>query len=182
MNCSTPGFLSFTISQSLLKLMSIEAAMPSNRLILCRPFLLLPSIFPSIRVFSNESALRIGGQSIGAAASASVFPMSIQGLFPLELIGLISLQSKGLSRVFSNMLKASVLWCSAFYMVQHSHPYLTTGKTIAMTEQTFVGKVTEIEDISSTWVLLPFFPPVASSEQSWAREDCRMPCPCQAAL
>ena len=144
MNCSTPGFLSFTISQSLLKLMSIEAAMPSNHLILCRPFLLLPSIFPSIRVFSNESALQIGGQSIGASASASVFPMSIQGLFPLELIGLISLQSKGLSGVFSNMLKASVLWCSAFYMVQHSHPYLTTGKTIAMTEQTFVGKVTDI--------------------------------------
>ena len=94
--------LSFTISWSLLKLMSIESVMPSNHLILCHPLLLLPSIFPSIRVFSNESALTSGGQSIGASASTSVIPMNIQDWFPLGLIGLISLQSKGLSRVFSN--------------------------------------------------------------------------------
>ena len=91
--------LSFTISWSLLKLMSIESVMPSNHLILCHPLLLLPSIFPSIRVFSNESALTSGGQSIGASASTSVLPMNIQDWFPLGLIGLISLQSKGLSRV-----------------------------------------------------------------------------------
>ena len=94
--------LSFTISWSLLKLMSIESVMPSNHLILCHPLLLLPSIFPSIRVFSNESALTSGGQSIGASASTSVIPMNIQDWFPLGLIGLISLQSKGLSRAFSN--------------------------------------------------------------------------------
>ena len=80
---------------------SNSSAMPSNHLILCRPLLLLPSIFPSIRVFSNESALPISGQSIGASASASILPMNIQTWFPLGLTGLISLLSKGLSRVFS---------------------------------------------------------------------------------
>ena len=93
--------LSFTISWSLLKLMSIELVMPSNHLILCHPLLLLPSIFPSIWVFSNELVLfTSGGQSIGA--SAFILPMNIQGWFPLGLTGLISLQSKGLSRAFSN--------------------------------------------------------------------------------
>ena len=86
--------LSFTLPPSLLKPMSIELVMPSNHLILCHPLLLLPSIFPSIRVFSNELALRIRGQSIEASASASVLPMNIQGWFPLGLIGLISLLSK----------------------------------------------------------------------------------------
>ena len=93
---------SITNSWRLFKLMSIESVMPSNHLILCCPLLLLPSIFPRIRVFSNESVLHIGGQSIGASGSASVLPVSIQGWFPLGLTGLISLQSKGLSRVFSN--------------------------------------------------------------------------------
>jgi len=92
--------LSFTISRNLLKLMSIESMMPSNHLILCHHFLLLPSIFPSIRVFSSESALRksIGtlGQSIGASASASVLPMNIQVWFSLKLTGLIFLLSRGL--------------------------------------------------------------------------------------
>ena len=93
--------LSF-ISWSLLKLMSIESVIPSNHVILCHPFLLLPSIFPSISVFSNESAFPISGQRIGVSASASVLPMNIQDWSPLGLTGLISLQSKGLSRVFSN--------------------------------------------------------------------------------
>ena len=97
--CQAP--LSFTISQSLLKLMSIELVMPFNHLILCRPLLLLPIVFPSIGVFSNESALRIRWPKY-APVSASVLPINIQGLFPLILTGLISLQSKGLSRVFSN--------------------------------------------------------------------------------
>ena len=94
--------LSFTVSQSLLKLMSIESVMPSNHLTLCHPLLLLPSIFPSIRVFSNECTFASGGQRIGASASASILPMNIQDWFPLGLNGLLSLQSKGLSRVFSN--------------------------------------------------------------------------------
>ena len=94
--------LSFTISQSLLKFISIELKMPSNHLILRLPLLLLSLIFPSIRVFSNALALHIRGPSIGASASASVLPMNIQGWLPLGLTGLISLQSKGLSRVFSS--------------------------------------------------------------------------------
>ena len=95
--------LSIIQSLSLLKLMSIMSVMPSNHLILCHPLLLLPSIFLSTGVFSNESALRISGQTIGVSASASVLPMNIQDWFPLGWTGWISLQSKGLSRVFSNI-------------------------------------------------------------------------------
>ena len=96
--------LTFTSSWSLVKLMSIELGMPSNHLILCRPLLLPPSIFPSIRVFSNESVFFFmsGGQSTGVSVSASVLPKNIQDSFPLGLTGLISLKLKGLSRVFSN--------------------------------------------------------------------------------
>ena len=94
--------LSFTVPQSLLKLMSIESMMPSNHLILCCPLLLLPSIFPSIRVFSSESALRIRWPSIWVSASVSVLPVNLQGWFPLGLTGLISLLSKELLRVVSN--------------------------------------------------------------------------------
>ena len=94
--------LSLINTQSFLKLMSTESVMPSNHLILCRPLLLLPSIFPSIRVFSNESILLIRWQSTGVSASESVLPMNIQDWFPLGWTGWISLQSKELSRVFSN--------------------------------------------------------------------------------
>ena len=94
--------LSITSSRSLLKLMSIELVMSFNHLILCHPILLLPSIFPSIRVFSNESALSSGGQIIGVSASTSVLTMNIQDWLPLGWTGWISLQSKGLSRVLSN--------------------------------------------------------------------------------
>ena len=94
--------LSLIISLSLLKLMSIESVMPSNHLILCRPFLLMPSILPSIRSFSVSWLFVSGGQSIRASASASVLPMNIQGWSPLGWTGWVSLLSKGLSRVFSN--------------------------------------------------------------------------------
>ena len=90
--------------------------------------------FPMSQLFTS------GDQSIGVSASASVFPVNIQDWFPLGWTGWISLQSKGLSRVFSSS-KASILRCSAFFMVQLSHPYMTTGKTIALTRRTFVGKV-----------------------------------------
>ena len=102
MDYSTPASLSITNSQSLLKLMSIELVMPCNHLILCHTLLLLPSIFPSIRVFSNESVLPIRWPSIGVSPSASVLPMNIQDRFSLGLTGWISLQSKELSRAFSN--------------------------------------------------------------------------------
>ena len=115
------------------KFISIESVMPSNHLILCCPLLLLPSIFPSIKVFSNESAVHIRWQSIGISASTSVLPMNTQDWSPLGWTGWISLQSKGLSRVFSKATsKASILWCSAFFRVQLSHLYMTTGKTIVI--------------------------------------------------
>ena len=135
--------LSITNSQSLPKPMSIESVMPSNHLILCHPILLLPSIFPSIRVFSNESALYISGQRIGVSGSTSVLPMNTQDWCPLGWTGWISLQSKGLSRVFSknHSSKASILRHSTFLIVQISYPYMTTGKTIALTIWTFVSKV-----------------------------------------
>ena len=122
--------LSFTISQSLLVIMSIESVMPSNHLILSHP-LLLPSIFPTIRVFSNESALHIKCQIIGASASASVLPMNIHGWFPLGLTGLNSLQYKSLKSLLHHGLKAWILQRSAFFMVQLSHPYMTTGNAEA---------------------------------------------------
>ena len=130
--------LSITNSRSLLKLMSIESAMPSNHLILCCPLLLLPSVFPSIRIFSNESVLHIRWQSIGA--SASVLPMNIQDWFPLGLTGWISLQSKGLSRVFSN----TTVQKYQFFNVQlslWSNSHIHTGKAINLTIWTFIGKV-----------------------------------------
>ena len=103
MDCSSQASLFITNSQSLLKLMSIELVMPSNRLILYRPLLLLPSIFPSITVFSNESVLCIRWPKYWSFSfSITVLAMNIQDWFPLGLNGLISLQSKGLSRVFSN--------------------------------------------------------------------------------
>ena len=113
--------LSFTISWSLLKLLSTESVMPSNHLILCLPFLLLPSIFPSIRVFSNESLFASGGQSIGTSASASIFQINIQGWFPLELTGLISLQYKGLSRVFSNTVQKHQFYYAQLSLWSNSH-------------------------------------------------------------
>ena len=134
--------LSFTISWSLLKFISIESVMPSNHLILCRPLLLSLIFNPASRSFLMSKFFSSGGQSIGASASASIRPTNIQDWFPLGWIGWISLQSKGLSRVLHHCsLKASILRCSAFSMVQLSHLYMTAGKTIALTRWTFVGKV-----------------------------------------
>ena len=102
MDCSMPWLPVHSTSWSLLKLMSIESVMPSSHLILCHLFLFLPSIFPSIRVFSNEPVFTSCDQSIGVSASASVLPMNICDWFPLGWTGWISLQSKGFSRAFSN--------------------------------------------------------------------------------
>ena len=130
---------SFIISQSLLKLMSIELVMPSNYLILCYSLLLLPSVLPSIRVFSNESALRSSGWSAGTSASASILPMNIQSWFPLELTGWISLQSKRFSNIFSN----TAVWKYQLFNAQlslwpNSHICAwVLDKTIALTIQTF---------------------------------------------
>ena len=132
--------LSITNSRSLLKLMSIKSVMPSNYLILCHPLLFLSSILPSIGSFPMSQFFASGGQSIGVSASASVLPVNFQDWFLLGWTGLISVLSKGLSRVFS-ITTVSIFRCSAFFIVQLLHPYMTTGKTIGLTRWTFVGKV-----------------------------------------
>ena len=126
----------------------IESVMPSNHLILCHPLLLLPSInrsFPttSNRSFPKSQFFASDGHSIEVSAAASVFPMNIQGWFPLGLTDCISFQSKGLSRVFSNTTVQKHQFFSAqpSFMVQLSHPYMTTRKTTAFTTWIFVGKV-----------------------------------------
>ena len=135
--------LSFTISWSLLKLMSVEPVMPYNYLILCRTLLLLPSIFPGIRVFPSESALSIRWPKYWSF-SFSISPSTeYSGLisFRVDWFDLLAVQGTPKSLLRHHSLKASVLWCSAFFMVQLSHPYMTTGKTIALTRRTFVCKV-----------------------------------------
>ena len=141
LNSATPwtsahqASLSFTISQSLLKLMSIELVMPFNQLVLCGPLLLPPSIFPSIRVFSNESAVCIRWPKHWSF-SFSISPSSeYSGLIPLRIdwFDLLAVQGTLKSLLQHHSSKASILQCSAFYMVQLSHPYMTTGKTIALT-------------------------------------------------
>ena len=119
------AFLSFTISQSFLKLMSIELVTPSNRLILCRPLLLLPSIFPSIRVFPVSQLFASGGQRIGASPSASVLPLNIQGWFALGLTSFISLLPKELSRIFSSTtIRKHHFFSTQLSLWSESHIYM----------------------------------------------------------
>ena len=117
--------------------------MPPNHLILCRPLLLLPSIFPNIRVFSNESVLHIRWPKYWSF-SFSISPSSeYSGLifFRMDWLDLLAVQGTLKSLLQHHSSKASILWCSAFFIVQLSHPYMTSGKTIVLTRQTFVGKV-----------------------------------------
>ena len=131
-----------TISQSLLKLISIKLVIPSNHLILCCPLLFLASVFPSIRVFTKSQLFASGGQSIGVPASTSVLPMNTQDWFPLGLIGLISLQPKGLSRVFSNTtVQKHQFFGTQPFLWSNSHIYTWLLEKIrTLTIQTFVGK------------------------------------------
>ena len=138
MNCSTPGLPVHHQVPEFTQLMSIELVMPFNHLILCRPLLLLPSIFPSIRVFSNESSLRMRWPK-DWSFSFSISPSNEHpGLisFRKDWLDLFAVQGTLKSLLQHHSLNASVLWCSAFFIVQLSHPYMTTGKTIAVTRQT----------------------------------------------
>ena len=131
--------LSFTISQSLCKLKSIKSVMPSNYVILCRPFLLLPSVFHSIRVFPSESAICIRWPKYWSF-TFSISPSKEQSeliLFRIDWFDLLVVQGTLNSLFQHHCSKASVLCCSAFFMVQISHPYTSTGKTIALTIQIF---------------------------------------------
>ena len=134
--------LSITNSQSPRKPMSIELVMPSNHLILCHPLLLLPSIFPSIRVFWNESALHIRWPKYWSF-SFNISPSNEHpGLisFRMDWLDLLAVQGTLKSLLQHHSTKTSILLCSAFFIVELSNPYMTTGKTITLTRQTFVGK------------------------------------------
>ena len=142
--------LSITNSQSSLKLMSIGLVMPSRHLILCHPILLLPSIFSSIRAFSNELGLCMRWPKYWSF-SFSISPSNeLPGLvfFRMDWLDLLAVQGILKSLLQHHSSKASILWCSAFFTVQLSHPGMTTGKTIALTRQTFVGKVISYLDWS----------------------------------
>ena len=152
--------LSITNSQSLVKLMSIESVMPYNHLILCCPLLLPPSIFPSIRVFSNESVLRIRWPKYWSF-SISISPSSEHSefiSFRMDWLDFLAVQGTLKSPLQHHSSKASILQCSAFFIVQLSHPYMTTGKTIALTRQTFVGKVMSLLFNILSGLVITFLP------------------------
>ena len=154
------AFQSLTNSQSLLKLMSIQSVMPSNHLILCHPLLLLPSIFPSIRVFSNESILRIRWPKYWSF-SFSISPSNeYSGLisFKIDWFDLLAVQETLKSLLQHHNSKASILQHSVFFMVQLSYPYMTTGKTIALTRCIFVGKVMSLFFNMLSRLVIAFLP------------------------
>ena len=152
--------LSITNSQSLLKLMCIESVMPSNHLIICRSFLLLPSIFPSIGVFSDESVLHMRWPKYWSF-SFSINPASeYLGLisFRVDWLHLLEVQGTLKSLLQHHSSKASILWCSAFFIVQLLHPYTTIGKTIALTTWTFVSKVMSLLFNMLSRLVIAFLP------------------------
>ena len=150
--------MSFTISQSWLQLMSIELMMPSNHLILCRPFLLLPSIFPTIRVFSDESVVCIQWPEYWSFNLSISLSDEYSGLisFRMDWLDLLAVQGTLKSLLQHHSSNASILGHSAFFMVQLSHPHMTSGKTIALTIWTFVSKVMSLffNTMSSKYLLI----------------------------
>ena len=152
--------LSITNSKSLLKLMSIESVMPSNHLIFCCPLLFLPSIFPSIRVFANESVLHIRWPKYWnfsfSISSSSEYSRLIS--FRMNWLDPLAIQGTLKSLLQHHSSKASILWRSAFFIVQLSHPYVTTRKTIALTRWTIVGKVRPLLFNLLSRLIIAFFP------------------------
>ena len=157
--------LSITNSWSLLKLMSFESVMPSNHLLHCHPLLLLPSVFPSIRVFSSESALRISWPKYWSLSFSISQPVNIQGWFPLGIdwFDLFSVQGTLKSLLQHHNSKSSTLRHSTFFMVQLSHPYMTTRKTIALTRRIFVGKVMSLLLNMLSRLVITFLPSTSKS-------------------
>ena len=161
--------LSITNSWSLLKLMSIESVMPSDHLILCHPLFLLLSIFPSIRVFSHESALHIRWPKCWSFSFSISSSNEHPGLisFRMDWLDLLAVQGTLKSLLQHHSSKASILWHSAFFMVQLSHPYMTTGKTIGLTGWTFVGKVMSLLFNMLTKLVITFLPKSKCLLISW---------------
>ena len=138
--------------------MSIQSVMPSNHLILCCPLLLPPSIFPSIRVFSNKLVLHITWPKYWSFSFSPSNEYSGLISFRMDWFDFLAVQGTLRSLLQHQSLKASILWCSAFFMVQLSHPYMTTGKTIALTRRTFVGKLTSLLFNMLSSLVIAFLP------------------------
>ena len=160
MNCSTPGLPMHHQLPESTKPMSIKSVMPSSHFILCHPLLLLPPIFPSIRVFSNESDLHIRWPKY-CSFSFNISPSNEHpGLisFRMDWLDLLAVQGTLKSLLHHHSSKASILQCSAFFTVQLSHPYMTTGKTIALTRWTLVGKVMSLLFNMLSRLVIAFIP------------------------
>ena len=151
--------------------MSIESVMPSSHLILCHPLLLLPSIFPSIRLFSNESALRIRWPKYWSFTFNITPSNEHPGLisFRVDWLDLLAVQGTLKSLLQHHSSKSSILWHSAFFTVQLSHPYMTTGKTIAFTRQTFVDKVMSLLFNMLSRLVITFLPRNKHLSVSWLK-------------
>ena len=149
-----------TNSKSLLKIMSIESMMPSSYLILCCPLLLLPSIFPIIRIFSNKSVLHIRWPKYWSFSFSISSSNEYSGLISIRMdwLDLLAVQGTLKSLLHHHSSKASILQCSAFFIVQLSHSYMTTGKTIALTRRTFVGKVMSLLLNMLSGLVITFLP------------------------
>ena len=160
MECSTQGLLVHHHSQSFLKLMSIEPVMPFNLLILCCLLLLLPSIFPNIRIFLNESVLRIRWPNYWSFNFSIIPSDEHQGLisFRMDWLDLLAVQGTLKSLLQHHSSKASILQCLAFFTVQLSHPYMTTEKTIALTRWIFVGKLMSLLFNMLSRLVITFLP------------------------
>ena len=168
--------LSFTVSWNLLKLLSIESVMPSNHLILCHPLLLLPQIPPSITVFSNESTLRMRWPKYWSF-SFSISPSNeYSGLisFRMEQLDLVAAQGTFKSLLQYHSSKASILRCSALFTVELSYPYMTTGKTIALTRWIFVGKVVSLLLNMLSRLVITFLPRSKHLLISWLQSPSAM--------
>ena len=160
MDCSTPGFRSFTISRSLLKLMPIESLVPSNYFILCHPLLLLPSIFPSILFFSSESTLCIRWLKYWSF-SLNISPSNEHSRlisFRIDWLDLFVVKGSLKSLLQNLNSKASILWGSAFFTVQLSHPYMTAGKTITLIIRILVSKVMSLLFNTMSMFVIAFLP------------------------
>ena len=170
MDCSTAGLSVHQQLPELAQLISTKLVMPSNHLILCHPLLFLPSIFTSIRVFSNESVLHIRWPKYWSfSISPSGFLQEYSGLtsFRIDWLDLLAVQGTLKSLLQHHNSKASILRCSAFFMVQLSHPYMTIGKTIALTRWTFVGKVTPLLFNMLSKFAIAFLPRSKCLSVSW---------------
>ena len=158
-----------TISWSSLKLRSIESVMPSSHLILCRPLFLLPPIPPSIRVFSSESTLHMRWPEYWSFSFRFIPSKEMPGpiSFRMDWLDLLAVQGTLMSLLQHHSSKASILQCSAFFTVQLSHPYMTTGKTIALTRHTFVGKVMSLLLNMLSRLVITFLPKSKHLLISW---------------